>query len=105
MTDAPRLAQLTYAETQTLTRRVVQLEREESQNENGRGPGRTSAVTNFVRRPGQNTTTASAVGAARAVKAPVLASTTLRKKEQQANRPTLEVGNRGRLAAARLSKR
>ena len=80
----------------------MQLEREESQNENGRGPGRTSAVTNFVRRQGQET----AGGAGRTQKVPVQSSANLmKKKENKVSRPTLETGNRGRLAAARQSKR
>lgn len=95
--------QLTYAETQTLRRRVVQLEKEESQNENGRGPGRTSAVTSFVRMASKD----SLGGGSRAAKPGVQASTmrVLKVDDQKASRPTLEVSNRGRLAATRQSKR
>lgn len=79
-----------------MKRRIVQLEKEESQNENGRGPGRTSAVTNFVRRAGQES---------RAVKPSMQTSAPKAKTDKKTSVPVMEVGNRGRLAAARQGKR
>ena len=95
-------AQYSYTESQLHVRKQIILDKEETQNDRGIGPGRTSAVTSFVQKKG-------AMNASRSTSTTSISSKVSIKTGSQSlsrSHSSLSAGSgKGRLAKARLSKK